>query len=125
MADYNFTKCSILIDSKKYRIRIHKNTLSSIGTPDNILLLVNPKERTLVIQCSNNLEPLALCISKSYLAKRKSIELYSRSLVKSILDICTNWQDNQSYLLYGKTILKGGVALFHLDESNQMKGAEL
>lgn len=124
MTEYCLTRPSIMIDLKKYRIRIHKNTLSSIGTPDNILLLINPIERTLAIQCSNSFEPMALRISKISLTKRKSYELYSRSLVKNILDICINWQDNQSYRLYGKTISNGGVALFHLDESSQVKYAK-
>ena len=37
---------SILIDIKKNRIRIHKNTIHALGDPKYVLLLVNPKEAT-------------------------------------------------------------------------------
>jgi hypothetical protein len=36
--------------------------------------------------------------------------------VKNFLDICNNWQDNQSYRLYGDIISKEGVAQFHMDD---------
>jgi hypothetical protein len=116
MTDKNLVRPSLLVDLKKYRIRIHKNTLISIGNPNYILLLVNPEERTLAILCSNSTEPRAHHISWTFLAKRKSFELYSRSLVKNFLDICNNWQDNQSYRLYGDIISKEGVAQFHMDD---------
>jgi hypothetical protein len=47
MIEHNLARPAILVDLKKYRIRIHKNTLHSIGNPKHILLLVNPEERTL------------------------------------------------------------------------------
>ena len=62
MTECSFSKPTILVDLKKCRIRIHKSTLHSIGEPDHILLLVNPKERTLAILSSDNLihEPTKL-----------------------------------------------------------------
>lgn len=116
MTDNNLVRPSLLVDLKKYRIRIHKNTLISIGNPNYVLLLVNPDERILAILCSNSSEPRAHHISWIFLGKRKSFELYSRSLVKNLLDICSNWQDNQSYRLYGDIISKEGVAQFHMDD---------
>ncbi len=116
MMEKNLVRSSLLVDLKKYRIRIHKNTLNSIGNPNYVLLMVNPEERTLAILCSNRSDPRAHHISGVSLAKRKSFELYSRSLVKNLLDICNNWKDNQSYRLYGQIISKEGVAQFHMDE---------
>jgi hypothetical protein len=116
MTEKNSVRSSLLVDLKKYRIKIHKNTLNSIGNPNYVLLLVNPKECTLAILCSNRSDPRAHHISWTSLEKRKSFELYSKSLVKNLLDICSNWKDNQSYRLYGEIISKEGVAQFHMDE---------
>ena len=117
MIENNILTPSILVDLKKYRIRIHKNTLHSIGDPAYVLLLVNPEERTLAILSSNKSESQAHKITKASLLNKKSFELYSRSLVKSLRDLCSNWQDNQSYRIYGKIISNEGVAQFHMDES--------
>ncbi|MBP2656598.1 MAG: hypothetical protein H6Q73_4167 [Firmicutes bacterium] len=113
----NLTRPTILVDLKKCRIRIHKNTLHSIGNPDNVLLLVNPEEHTLAILCSDRSDPRAHHISWASLAKRKSFELYSSVLVKSLRNVCNDWQDNQSYRIYGEIISNEGVALFHMTES--------
>jgi len=117
MTENNIAKPVILIDLKKYRIRIHKNTLRSIGDPDYILLLVNPEERSLAILRSDRSDTRAHHIAWASLAKRKSFEVYSRSLVKSLHEVCSNWQDNQSYRLYGEIIPNEGAAQFHMTES--------
>ena len=114
MTKNNLTRPAISVDLKKHRIRIHKNTLRSIGNPDYVLLLVNPEDRTLAILRSNRFDPRAHHI---IMTNRTAIELYSRSLTKSLRDICSTWQDNQSYRMYGKTILVEGVAQFHMDDS--------
>jgi hypothetical protein len=117
MTENNLSRPAILVDLKKYRIRIHKNTLHSIGDPAHVLLLVNPEERTLAILSCNSSEPQAHKITKASLLNKKPIELYSQSLVKNLRDLCSNWQDNQSYRIYGEIILNEGVAQFHMDES--------
>ena len=114
MTKNNLTRPAISVDLKKHRIRIHKNTLRSIGNPDYVLLLVNPEDRTLAILRSNRFDPRSHHIIMN---NRTAIELYSRSLTKSLRDICNTWQDNQSYRMYGKTILVEGVAQFHMDDS--------
>ncbi len=116
---------AILVDLKKCRIRIHKNTLHSIGNPEHILLLVNPEERTLAVLCSDSSDPRAHKITQAVSSNQKSIELYSRLLIKSLRNLCGHWQEEQSYRLYGEIIPNEGVAQFHMDESvllNREKG---
>lgn len=117
MKNSNLAIPSILVDLKKYRIRIHKNTLTSIGTPDIVLLMVNPEEQTLVILRSDCSEPRAHRITGTSQTKSNSIELYSRSLVRNLLGVCSNWQDNQTYRLYGEIFSNEGVARFQMDKS--------
>jgi hypothetical protein len=108
---------AISVDLKKNRIRIHQNTLHAIGNPDYVLLLVNPEERTLAILRSSRCDPKAHHICATAMAKRKHFELYSRCLVKNLRDICSNWQNNQSYRMYGEIVPIEGAAQFHMDES--------
>ncbi len=51
MKDAVTSKPAILIDLKKYRIRIHKNTLYLLGNPEYIMFLVNPSDRIIAIRC--------------------------------------------------------------------------
>lgn len=117
MTGSSFPKPTILVDLKKCRIRIHKNTLHSIGDPDHILLLVNPVERTLAVLSSDNSDTRAHKINKVSSSNQKCIELYSQSLVKNLLNLCSYWQENHSYRLYGEIISNEGVAQFHMDKS--------
>ena len=122
MNENSLARPAIVVDLKKYRIRVHKNTLHSIGDPDDVLLLVNPEECTLAILRSDLSDPLSHHISWASLAKRKSFELYSRALIKSLRDVCCYWQDNQSYRIYGEIISKEGLALFHIAKSVPVNG---
>ena len=125
MTGRNLARPAISVDLKKHRIRIHKNTLHSIGDPDNVLLLVNPEEHTLAILRCDRSDLRAHHISWASLVNKKSFELYSRSLVKSLRDICSDWKDNQSYRMYGEIISNEGVARFHMEESFPVNSAKL
>lgn len=114
----------ISVDLRKYRIRVHRKTLHSIGDPDYVLLLVNPEERTLAILGSSRSDPRAHHINKNSLINKKSFELYSRSLVESLCDVCIGWKENQSYRMYGEIIAAEGIARFQMSDAIQMKGAE-
>ncbi len=81
------------------------------------MLLVNPEERTLAVLRSDNSDTRAQKITQTSPSNQKSIELYSRSLVKNLRDLCNCWQENQSYRLYGEIIPNEGAAQFHMDES--------
>lgn len=115
MAGNSISKPAILVDLKKCRIRIHKNTLHSIGNTGYVLLLVNPENRTLAVLSSDGTDPRAH--KTRALANQKSIELYSKSLIRNLRSLCCDWHNNQSYRLYGEIIINEGVALFHMDKS--------
>ena len=124
MTENKIKRPAILVDIKKYRIRISKKTLLSLGNPDNVLLLVNPEERSLAILRCDRSDPQAHHISWTSLANKKPFELYSRSLVESLRDISNGWQNNQSYRMYGEIISNGGVAQFHMVDSVLVNGAQ-
>lgn len=124
MIDNNINKPAILVDLKKYRIRIHKNTLHLIGNPEHVLLLVNPEEHTLAILRCDRSDPRAHHMTMPSIINKKSFELYSRSLIKSLRDICYNWQDNQSYRLYGEIIPNENIARFYMSDAILINEAE-
>ena len=113
---------SISVDLRKYRIRIHKKTLHAIGDPEYVLLLVNPEERTLAVLRSSRSDPRAHHIARASLVNKKPFELYSRSLVESLCDVCRDWKDNQSYRLYGEIIPNEGIARFDMSGALQLNG---
>ena len=124
MTNESASRVAILIDLKKDRIRIYKKTLHSIGDPEYILLLVNPEERTLAILRSDRFDLRSHRIPLSRLKDRQCIELYSKTLVKDLFDMCAVWQENNLYRMYGDIIKKEGIAQFYINESELVFGRQ-
>lgn len=86
------------IDLKKKRIRIHKVTISQLGNPPYIHLLVNPEKRSLVI-CP------CLYRSKDTLTIRcsslRNSEYYSTSLVRELSLLNPGMDDGSTYMIDG------------------------
>jgi hypothetical protein len=111
------TKPAILIDLKKHRIRIHKNTLHLLGKPEYICILVNPADQMIAVSCAVKSDHLAHYINWKALANQKSYELYSMNLIESLREVCTDLQDNRSYRIYGEIVPIAGVAQFRMNDS--------
>lgn len=124
MSETVTSKPAILIDLKKHRIRIHKHTLHMLGNPKYIYLLVNPTDQVIAVCCSTKKDHLSHFINWKSLVNRKSYELYSMNLVQSLRDVCKDWQDNQSYRIYGEIIPNERVAQFHMTESILVNGTQ-
>jgi len=122
MSNNSKTRPTIMVDLRKYRIRIHKRTLHCIGDPEYVLLLVNPEEHTLVILRSIRSDPRAHHIAGSSHENKQSFELYSRSLVESLREVCCNLKDNQRYRLYGEILPNESIARFNILDAVQLNG---
>lgn len=110
-------KPAISVNLKKPVIRIHKDTLHSIGSPDYVLLLVNPKECTLAVLPSDRSDPKAHHISKKSLTGKKSIELYSTSFVQNLRNLCSGWENDKSYRIYGAAVQNQDIIKFNMAEA--------
>ena len=115
---------AITIDLKRDRIRIYKRTLRSIGDPEYILLLVNPEERTLAILRSDRSDIRAYRLPRVRFNDKQSFELTSKSLVRNLLNLCSEWHDNRLYRVYGEIIPNEGVVQFSLSESIEACGTK-
>lgn len=110
-------KPAVSVNQRKNLIRIHKDTLYSIGDPYYILLLVNPDECTIAIQPTDSSDTKAHHISKSSLIKKKSFEIYSMSLVQNLRKLCTHWEGNKTYRIYGEKVNNKNLIIFKMSDA--------
>ena len=108
---------TILISLSKNRISITRNTLSLIGNPSHILLMVNPEDRTLVVSqgSSSDIRSHKVPVLKANM--KREVELYSKPLILRILSIADDWEDNASYRLPGEFIQVENLLRFHIEKS--------
>ncbi len=114
MAETGCLKATLLVDMKKNRIRIHKNTLRALGNPRFVVLIVNPEEHTIGIKCSSQDDKLSHRIRQSIMNTKGSYELYSKSLISELRNVCPDWCDTGKYRLEGEIIPAENIAVFDM-----------
>ena len=107
---------SILVDMRKGRIRIHKHTLHALGDPEFVVLIINPEEHTLGIKCSTIDDKLAHRVRQSTLKSKVCYELYSKSLMAALHELCPDWDDKKNYRLNGDVVANEGMAMFPMKD---------
>ena len=110
----NSSRPTISIDYKQNRIRIYKRTLRLIGNPKNIFLLINPEEQVLVILGSDKSDKKVLNTKYSHTKSNQSYEISCKHLLKQLLTVCNNWQDNRLYRIYGEVLQNQNAVQFRL-----------
>lgn len=85
MANRKMLNPSVSINLRKPVVRINKDTISAIGNPEYIILLVNPEDCSLGVSPGIKNDKRAHCISK-YNSSRNTMELYSKSLLSIFLN---------------------------------------
>lgn len=105
------SKLTLQLDLARSRIRVHRKTLTALGNPEYILLIVNPEEKTLgIIQSANT--PSAHRIK--YSSGKQCQELYSTSLSRQFRRVMPNWINGGKYLLSGD-LMADGTAVFPME----------
>ena len=109
----NLMQTTIAVDCKKFRVRIHKVNLHTLGDPKFIQLLVNPKDRTVAIR---KIEKALSCDQAHKidpnLSPNASYEIYSRAFVKKLCELGEGVDANSTYLLTGRVIKEHDIAVF-------------
>ena len=108
---------TISITLRKPSIRIYKETLHILGDPTHVLLMVNPKDCSIIISPSNGSDSTAHNVAKYLNKGRKSPELYSTPLIRKLKMLCPNWQDSDSYKFYGEYVQNESVVKFKLSDA--------
>ena len=109
---------SIVVDMKKNRIRIHQKTLHALGDPGFLVLIINPEEHTIGIKCSTLDNKLAHRIRKSTI--KKECELYSKSLMSALHELCPDWDGKKCYRIEGEIITRENMAVFSMKNSTML-----
>lgn len=106
----------ITLDFKQDRIRIHKNTLKLLGSPNFIRFLVNPVDKVIAIQVSDAEDSRAHRSSRKRLKPNQSYELRSRNFMQQLIK-CGTWDTQKTYRLDGTMVVGGQIAKFNIADS--------
>lgn len=118
MQDTTYDKPVVVIDFANNLIRIHKKTILSIGSPEHILLLINPEQLAFgIIGCKKEVRGS----HRIRFRKTHCYELYSKPLVSKIKKAFPCWEAEKSYRFTGDYIYKKGIARFNLSSSVPLK----
>lgn len=112
---------SVPINLRKPVVRINKDTISAIGNPEYIILLVNPDECSLGVCPGVKNDTRSHFISK-YNNNRNTMELYSKSLVNNLLKLCPDWNKHGTYKIRGKEIKGINIVKFAMSNAIEIKG---
>lgn len=113
---------TILVDFKKYRIRVHRCTMQWIKNPDCFLFLVNPKERIIAIQTCDASDARAHR-NRAKQGTRQSFEVYSRPLLQQLRQ-CGQWEGDKAYKLTGRLLPQNAAILFRMNDAVEIKKIE-
>ena len=115
MSEQTQQQVTIAVDLKKYRIRIHRNTLALLGTPKYIQLLVSPSAKMMAIQGVDTRTRFTHRVNLSALRPDNSYEIYSSLFVSQLLALVTDLDAKCTYRLTGEIITEENAAVFPLN----------
>ncbi len=109
---------NMVVDLKKYRIRIFKPALDQIGSPAYVQLLVNPQSMAVAVK-SDTCRSIGNQTHKLSEANMKSdnyVELYSKAFVTKLASVVNDVSDGHSYRIAGRVLPEERMILFSLKE---------
>lgn len=108
---------AILLDWRKNRIRIYKETLYQLGKPSNICLLVNPEKMTIAIKATEYNEGITHKVDWDNLTGERCFELYSKPFLVKLFNLKNDWDDEHNYRIHGIVNKKMGIAEFKINDA--------
>ena len=124
MSEQTQQQVTIAVDLKKYRIRIHRNTLALLGTPKYIQLLVSPSAKMMAIQGVDTRTRFTHRVNLSALRPDNSYEIYSSLFVSQLLALVTDLDAKCTYWLTGEIITEENAAVFPLNTLQEVDSLE-
>ena len=112
------------IDLKKFRIRIYKETLHSIGDPNYIQILVHVRNRQIAIIAVENeqVDLQSYKVDTDCMDSDLSFEIYSKPFIKRLCSEFNCFDKGRSYRLTGSIISSEKIAVFPLDSAQKIDG---
>ena len=124
MSEQTQQQVTIAVDLKKYRIRIHRNTLALLGTPKYIQLLVSPSAKMMAIQGVDTRTRFTHRVNLSALRPDNSYEIYSSLFVSQLLALVTDLDAKCTYRLTGEIITEENAAVVPLNTLQEVDSLE-
>ena len=115
---------TISVDLKNYRIRIHRNTLSMLGTPKYVQLLVSPSAMMLAIQGTDKRTNFTHRVNVDALHPDNSYEIYSTLFVNKLCSLVSDLDTGCTYRLTGEIIAEENAAVFPLSSLQKVDSLE-
>jgi hypothetical protein len=114
----------LVVDFKYNIIRIHRSTLVALGHPKYIELIVSPSKGIIGIRAQESQTPTAQKINAESFALQRSVQLYSTNLVRELLGINPEWQNEQIYKMEGVLKDSEHIVLFDVSSSELVHSDE-
>lgn len=111
------TDLPLVIDTKKRRLRIYKQTLALLDNPEYIQLLVNPEKKMILLCPSTSRQASCERIKWKQLNENQCCEIYSTSFVEKLMLLSNVWDKNMSYKLTGTLLPKQKFILYHMEDA--------
>lgn len=106
---------TMVVDTRKDRIRFRKATLHQIGDPDRIQLLVHPGKKLVAIRSVDRERAgdQSYKISQSVFTSDYCFEIYSRSFIVELCHLVGNLETG-CYRMSGRVLPRDRAAVFYL-----------
>ena len=103
------------VDLKKARIRLFKTLLHSLGEPDYIYILINPKKKIVAIKAlaAADSKKYACRINRRWMFTDNSVELYSHGFVQKLCET-VQVSGDATYQLAARVIPEERLAVMSL-----------
>lgn len=123
MVSTSKTPVQISIDLKKSRIRVHKESLHSIGTPKYIHFLVNRSERLIAIRAvpDSEVDLDAHRVDQICMASDFCVDIYSMSFINLLHREFDCLEEGYTYRLTGTAYKNHKTAVFRLDSLKKVE----
>ena len=117
---------SMAVDLRKFRFRIHRNTLHALGNPTYVQLMFDPEMKAIMLMAPSKGTAFGQeeKVIFDHSGTDGSFELYSKTLIQKIQRIFPNLQDSTTYLLYGKLIPSRHAVYFPLNSLHRNVNCE-
>ena len=126
MTEQSNPSVKISIDLKKYRIRLHKSTLHILGDPPYVQLLVNPSAGVVALRAVAHYSSGDSLhrVSKKQLLSTNSVEIYSMSLVQTLMQVVPDLSEGRLYRMVGSLVPAEKLAVFSFDTLKECSEVE-
>lgn len=117
MNEHSNLVAQISIDLKKFRIRVHKESLHLIGDPKYIQFLVNINNRLVAIRAveKEQVDLQTHRVDQTRMESDFSFEIYSRPFIERLCKEFDCFKEGNTYRLTGTAIQSERIAVFPLD----------